>query len=214
MSSGSSRPAESSDRPAPSRRRTLELAGTALSVGLAGCSAPTGSPDYPTVRVSNEPVPVELADVSAEVVRQFDDEAPAEIRVAFTNTSGDERAFSFSASPPFSGLGGQHETRDAFALLVPLESTVHVAARIEGLPAPTEAIPDAPTDGCWLATASLSAHPVSVPRRLAPGETLAETYALLAAPFGEEPCPLSGTYRFESNSYFDERLWGFSAILD
>lgn len=200
--------------PDSSRRRALELAGAALAVGFAGCSAPTGSADYPTVRVSNEAVPVDFADVSAGVVRQFGDDAPAELRVAFTNTAGVEREFSFSASPPFSGLGGRHEERDAFALLVPLESEVHVAAAVEGLPSPTEVIPDRPTDGCWRATAGLSADPVSVPRRLAPGETLAETYALLAAPVGEAPCPLSGEYRFESNSYFEDGLWGFSAILD
>ncbi|WP_137285171.1 hypothetical protein [Halorussus salinisoli] len=197
-----------------SRRRALELAGTTLSLGLAGCTASVRSTDYPTLRVSNEEVPADFADVSATVVRQFGHDAPAEIRIGFTNTTDAEREFSFSASPPFSGLAGRHDDRDAFALLVPLESEVHVAAAIEGLPAPTEVIPDRPTDGCWQAKANLSADPVSVSRRLAPGETLAETYALLAAPVGEEPCPLSGEYRFESNSYFEERLWGFSAILD
>lgn len=202
----------------PCRRRVLRTAGTTVAVSaslaLAGCSAPA-SDDFPEVRVENDPVPVEFVNVQATVARQFDADAPAEVRVAFTNTSGEERAFSFGPAPPFSGFFGRQEGRDAFALLVPLESEVHVAARIEGLPAPTVVIPDGTTDeGCWLADASLSADPVSVPRRLAPGETLAETYALLAAPVGEESCPLSGTYRFESNSYFDERLWGFSVILD
>lgn len=200
--------------PEPSRRQALRSAGMTLSLALAGCSVPGESTSYPEVRVSNDEESVDFADVRATVVRQFDDDAPARIRVAFTNTDDAEREFSFSAAPPFSGLIGRRGNSDAFALLVPLETEVHVAAAIDGLPAPTEVIPDEPTDGCWLATESLSADPVSVPRRLAPGETLAETYALLAAPFGNNPCPLTGEYRFRSHSYFDGNLWGFSAILE
>ncbi|MFC7079827.1 hypothetical protein [Halorussus caseinilyticus] len=63
-------------------------------------------------------------------------------------------------------------------------------------------------------TLSLALAGCSAPRRLAPGETPAETYALLAAPAGDALCPLSGEYRFESHSYFEGDLWGFSAILD
>lgn len=198
-----------------SRRTLLRAAGSAVPLALSGCVGSLDAADFPHLSVSNDDVPVEFADVSATVARQFDADAPAEIRVAFTNTAGEEREFGFSAAPPFSGLGGTHRDREAFALLVPLETEVHVAAAIEGLPSPTEVIPEKPTDeGCWLAEANLSADPVSVPRRLAPGETLAETYALLAAPVGESPCPLEGEYRFESNSYFDGNRWGFSAILD
>lgn len=200
--------------PQCSRRRALRLSGIALSVTCAGCVGSTGSTDYPSLRVSDDEVPVEFADVSATVVRQFDDDGPAEIRVAFTNESDAEREFGFSASPPFSGLNGRTGDRDDFALLAPLESEVHVHASMEGTPPASAVIPDEPTDGCWRATADINAEPIAVPRRLAPGETLAETYALLAAPVGEESCPLRGEYRFESNSYFEDDRWGFSAILD
>lgn len=97
-------------------------------------------------------------------------------------------------------------------MLVPLQSEVHVHATMESTPPPTAVIPDAPAGSCWQAKANLNAEPVEVTRTLEANESIEETYALLASPV-DGSCPLSGQFRFESNSYFERSRWGFTVSV-
>lgn len=181
-----------------------EESGAADSCGDSTMESPS---PYPDVSLRPDPVTDSASvDVCVEAVEPFTDEHPARIAVALTNEADSEQTFDFTVSPPYPPYPAEHE--DAAAELLPIPDYREYVTPRSG-----EFVPEAPTDGCWRALERPGGLDAGISRTIAPGETLREEYALLAAPDGE--CLAPGTYRTEVDSYHPTGgdPWGFEIEL-
>lgn len=178
-----------------------------MATALTGCVArgrdpAGGSSDpstFPSLSVETDAPPDGLA-VDVSVVRGFDADGPARVRIAVENAGGGERTLLFGAIPPFTSLWGEHRTSDARAVLVPIDQTRKAAV-----------IPETPADGTWRATGDLAVNMTAVQVSVAPGERIERTYAVLAGADSDRLRP--GAYRFEADDYAGEGPWGFTVTV-
>lgn len=154
---------------APSRRRVLRLAGTALSASLAGCAGRGDRPGRLTVTPapvpSDEPTPTgrppdagpppsaDAIRLAVSVTAGFSETSPARLEITFHNVG--LRPLTALDGPahvlPFvdDDYAGADEAGDLGLFLVPDDADLTISPG-GGKPAPVEAaLPTAPTDGCW-----------------------------------------------------------------
>lgn len=200
-----------------SRRDWLAACSTALASCIGGCTSRFGS-EFPQLQLEEASISSGEGVYSAELVRQFSKSHPAKVEIAFENTTDEQRTYSFSACPPFSGLYGSPSSDSTYGLvLVPERAGEYVTfyrprdgdSGIEPFERPSEAVPDSPTDGSWQSEGKIDHHPISLSRTISPGDSLTNTYHVLHA-FQKRGCELAESNRFESNSHFDsKKRWWF-----
>ncbi|WP_336038042.1 hypothetical protein [Halobacterium yunchengense] len=134
--------------------------------------------------------PTEDVTVDAAVTEDFSREAPARLRVSFTNDADEAREFTFGSLVPWDTILGEQRDGDASLLLAPSDDVV----------------PDGPTDDCWQATDGVALPAVMRSETLDAGETASATFSLLAA-HDSGDCHPPGTYRFADENYVDGGWW-------
>ena len=166
----------------------------------------------PTVAVAGDAVPSDRqVRIDIEVVEQFSDDAPARLRVRFTNEAPAGREFLFGAVSPFgpvacdaAGGGSVH--------VVPESGTAANAGSY------ADVVPDSPVDGCWRLLDWYDSIDRGILWRADAGETTSTIYAVLSDPESEDCLP-PGEYRFEAE--WGERSdgeevawypWGFTLV--
>lgn len=209
------------------RRTVLSGAGSAFLVPLAGCAdAVWGTTeendhscepqsdadvadndpgeDFPTISVESDESQLEHTNIAVEVVRHFDADGPARLRITFTNTYREARTFEFGPIQPFSDVSGTHVSRDASLLLHP---GAHRGFGME------DDVPEAPENGCWqIPDTMVAVSDLLTTPELAPCESLSREYDLYA--FLGETCLAEGEYRFEDHGVGEIGYeWGFSVFL-
>ncbi|MFT4891112.1 MAG: hypothetical protein ACI9YT_002034 [Halobacteriales archaeon] len=188
------------------RRRQVLAAGVCSVIGIAGCldgSSASGTADstYPEIVVDSDPAP-ESAPVSIDVavVRSFGADHPARIEISLTNDGKREFPALFGPIPPFSTLDGEWIDGTARLLLIPTDDSHK-----------QQVIPGTATDGTWRATGDVAVNATALRVDVAPGETVSQTYDLLAAP-ESEGLP-AGEYRFEAEDYLGRESCGFTVTV-
>ncbi len=186
------------------QRRTFVTAAGACGVAaLAGCLSdpadPAAESTHPTLSVEADPTPDGVA-VTVSVARGFDADGPARLRIALTNDGSDDFSAIFGTVPPFTDLHGEQIGGEGQLLLVP---TDHERKQ--------RVIPDTPIDGTWQATGDVATNATAIITDVPPGETLSQTYDLLAGP-ETEGLP-AGDYRFEVRDYLGQETWGFTVSV-
>lgn len=141
--------------------------------------------------------------------------ATARIEIGFTNDAETARTFEFGSLAPFSDVRGTGPTS---LLLIPNVSGIGVVD--ENGDGDTVLIPDEPGKNCWQAEDGLVLPEVLVTPTVEPGETLRESYDVVAAA-NASGCLPSGDYRFAQR--VDEVIgegeteplsrWGFSLSI-
>lgn len=191
---------------------------------VAGCTGarretqpePTQSPSpVPRLAVkADESPPDERVNWGVTVEEQFSMSTPARIEIRFTNEAGEPRTFEFGSVGPFSEVRGSGPTG---LLLIPNDDGISVGD--ENGDGEFVLVPDEPGDNCWQAEDRLILPDVLWSPTLGPGETLSETYDVVA-PHDASGCLPSGEYRFSqrlrevTGESRTEKLsqWGFSLV--
>ena len=187
------------------RRQFLAAAGAGAAAAFSGCvdgltTGPDGAEQsHPDISVETDPAPGP-ASVTVSVERAFDDDGPARLRIALTNDGDEPLSAIFGTVPPFTGLHGDQVEGDARLLLVPTSNQRH-----------QRVIPDTPIDGSWRATGDVATNATAITKDVPAGETLSETYDLLAGP--ETEVLPAGEYRFEVRDYLGRETWGFTVSV-
>jgi hypothetical protein len=185
------------------RRAFLTAAGACGAAALAGCLgesvAPASGSTHPTLSVETDPTPDDVS-VTVSVLRGFDAEGPARLRIALTNEGSDDLSAIFGTVPPFTDLHGEQVGGNAQLLLVP---TDHQRKQ--------RVIPDTPIEGTWRATGDVATNATAIMTDVPPDETMSQTYDLLAGP-DTEGLP-AGEYRFEERDYLGIETWGFTVSV-
>lgn len=202
------------------RRRYLAVVAASLA-GTAGCLGGAGGGDaadgesFPTVTAAGDDVAADRdAALTVGVEDGFGESSPAALRIAYENVGDAEREVTFAVSPPFPPYAGERTDGDGRLTIVP-----SFREHVDPQPAPEDGgddpfVPAAPADGCWRARASVAGEDIGLTRTVGPGETVAETYSLLAHP-DSESCLAAGSYRFEDPRYFGaDEPWGFEVTLE
>lgn len=144
-------------------------------------------------------MPARDLSATVSVVREFDADGPARIRIELSNDGDRERTPIFGVTPPFTKLRGEQVEGEAEAVLVPVDR-----------PHMVEVIPESP-DGEWRATDDFGVNATAVQVTLSPGDRLGRTYAFLGAADGEGLA--AGEYRFEAEEYAGDGSWGFTVAV-
>lgn len=187
------------------RRQFLAAAGTVSATALAGCFAGTLEPEsgdgstYPSLSVDTDPL-AGPASASVSVVRDFDADRPARLRIALTNEGDDALSAIFGTVPPFTDLHGEHTEEDARLLLVPTDDQRK-----------RRVIPETPSGGTWRATDDVATNATAIMTEVPASETVAQTYDLLTGP--ETDGLPAGDYRFEVRDYLGRETWGFTVSV-
>lgn len=192
------------------RRGFLSTLGVAAATAVAGCTAvrspnsndgtPTdASAPYPSLSVEADPVSDPELSATVSVVRGFDAEGPARIRIELENAGDRERTPIFGVTPPFTELWGERVDGEGRAVLVPVDRP-HMA----------RVIPETGEAG-WRATDDFGINATAVQVPMAPGERIGRTYAFLAA--AETDGLRAGEYRFEAREYAGDGDWGFTVVV-
>lgn len=125
-------------------------------------------------------------DVDVRVGADPTAESPTTIEIELTNESDGAREFGFGSTPPFDS--GRAEEADLYLLDDEEAGSNPTGDRYY--------IPTAMDDDCWRVEHEPSFNDVAIPRELGAGETVSNTYVVLA---GETlSCPIEGSSRFES----------------
>jgi len=186
-----------------SRRRLLATIGSASGVGIAGCLGGDDTPpEYPDITIEPEDSTRENVEFTATVLRAFDNEAPARIRIAFENAGDERQEFIFGPIRPFEIVRATRDSGDERLFLDPESGT-------ELWPS-DDPRPDEPVGGCWKLTDDiLPAIPdITSGATLDPGEELTNEYDVYAGP---DDCLTAGEYRFGPPS--DSYDWGLVVTL-
>lgn len=155
----------------------------------------TPSPGFPEISVSSNRPPAALeVTTTASIIRPFTTESPAVVRVTFTNSASAERAFWFPSVVPFTPLSVRHGSRSAELQLVPPNWRSGIDTNEDGN---FELVPDRPDSGCRQAVDEVVFTAEINLVRLAPCETLSETFRIVGHPTNETCLP-EGTYRTTS----------------
>jgi len=175
-------------------------------LGLAGClgtgESPSeedgngaGTPDgYPGISIETDDNTREDVEFTATVLRGFDDDAPARIRIAFENAGDERQSFPFGYVKPFYGLESKRKGGDEELFLDPGYWRM---------------TPEEPVDGCWkLGDSPHLVNDAAREAELDPGEALTNEYDVYAGP---DDCLAAGEYRFEHSGGFYE--WALVVTL-
>ena len=182
------------------RRGFLTAAASGTLVALAGCLTDAGTASaHPGISVDADPAPDDVS-VTVSVERGFDSEGPARLRIALTNDASEDFSAIFGTVPPFTDLHGDQVGGEARLLLVP---TDHDRKQ--------RVVPETPIDGTWQATGDVATNATAITTDVPPGETIAQTYDLVAGP-DTEALP-AGDYRFEMPDYLGIETWGFTVSV-
>lgn len=191
------------------RRDVLRRAGSALALGLAGCSGPTqdagaatdtatGRTDRATVARSSptQHGSPSAPSMAASAVRQSARDHPARVRATVRNASAETVALRYGATLLFTDHSDHGERRDhvdhgrfAWPEALVLEPVPYVGPWDD--PVQTD-------DGCWRFPADGRTPVQSVlrTRTLAPGESRGVAYDVYTRGI-DRPCLPEGSYRFE-----------------
>lgn len=145
--------------------------------------------DSPNPRVPASAVdipPGASVDVDVRVVADPTGESPTAIEIELTNESDGAREFGFGSTPPFDS--GRAEEADLYLLDDEEAGSNPTGDRYY--------IPTAMEGDCWRVEHEPSFNDVAIPRELGAGETVSNTYVVLAG--RDLTCPVDGSYRFES----------------
>lgn len=160
-------------------------------------SRKTTTPDdgFPHLSVASNTPPAgyEVA-TTARLVRPFTADAPAQIRVAFTNTARAERVFWFGSTVPFTPETVRHGTKPAQLQLVPENKPGGMDTNDDG---DIQVLPGEPTDGCWQAEDEVIFSDERRFIRLGACETATVVFSVVAHP-ANTGCIPRGTYRTTS----------------
>lgn len=138
--------------------------------------------------------------ITASLARHFDATGPAQIEIAVTNDSDEERQFTFLDWAPFPAYTGFHSDEETGLLVVP-ESGYQIDS------------PDGPTGGCWHLDDPPAASDVEETVDVEPCETVADTYDVYHV--SGENCLKEGEYEFEVPDVGEQgHEWGFTVRLE
>lgn len=159
---------------------------------------------FPSVRVEADDSDHEYARIAVKIIRQFDETAPARLRITFTNVSSEQREFEFGPTQPFSEIHGSHKNQQNELVLYPDDEW---GADYYG------EFPDGPSNGCWQFPKKRVGVPqVPTTKELAPCEAVSMEYDLYD--YANETCLVEGEYRFEEGDLGEDGVeWGFSVFL-
>lgn len=186
------------------RRELLTSTGIVFTTGCisnAAHDSPQSSMENRISRVTAVIHPIDHVSLSANVVRQSDQDSPPQVSISVRNTSQAVRSFETGPSPPFDPAVANHLDGDGTLFVVPADGTGFEVPANDGEietqpPAGDERlVPETPTDGCWVAdNSALETYQMARGRSLDPGEVLDRSYVVLAHP-DNEACLPSGRYR-------------------
>lgn len=168
---------------------------------------------YPAVSVTGDPVPSDReVRIGVEVIGQFTESSPAELRLESSNEAPTKREFDFNTVAPFGPLVGHSDTGGRIHAIPSDDSA--------GAGPYTAVVPRSPIDGCWKLADRYPTDYFGLLWPAAPGATTAMTYAVLDDPEADDCLP-AGEYRFEDewgerhpdDDEFVEHSWGFTADL-
>lgn len=154
------------------RRSVLRLSGIVLGSSIAGCSAPSLSPNLT---------------FSAEMVRQQSDEAPARVSATLTNAGSSTVEIGFGPTLLFTDNTAADDLEWADSLVIDPETYIGPWSD----PVRTE-------DGCWRypAEAWRAIQSILEYRELEPQQSIEETYDIYTAA-NASSCLPNGSYRFQ-----------------
>lgn len=194
------------------RRRVLHIAGAGTLGALAGCLNDCELPSdgdisenepgdaFPMVTVDPADSELEAAHITANIIRHFDTDGPAQLRITFLNDSNRERQFVFLNSAPFPAYTGFHSDGETGLFIAPDSS-----AAIDE--------PNKAGDGCWHVHDVPPIDDIEDTVDLAACEAVTETYDIYHAT-GDD-CLKEGEYQFEVADIGEQgHEWGFSLCLD
>ena len=119
-------------------------------------------------------------DLDVELIQEYTAEHPGEIQMTMINEADQVREFEYGPSPL---SHGEHDSVDAYLHAEYSGNTY-----------------DEPENGCWRSLNHLGGEPELTGATLDPGESVSESYELLAAA-DEEYCLPGGLYWFESTLF-------------
>jgi len=167
--------------------------------------------NFPTISVESDKSEIEGVQLAVTVVRNFDEEAPARLRVTFLNDSDETQEFMFGSIQPFSQLGGANEEHEDEQLILIPET--------EGGWSYQGEVPEEPINGCWGLPdeETLLVDDLATSAELAPNETISMEYDVFdegPSPFDEDGsvCLAEGEYRFDDSDVGGQN-WDFSLSL-
>lgn len=205
-----------------SRRDALALAGSALTVGLAGCGTAPSDASSPTVSAPPEPtasptpsvpptrsptadpipdeVPPDAYTFDATVARQFTSAHPARVELTFATTVDWPITIVGGVPPPFSFFWNEPRDDEEFLLTVPdLSGSAFDRHPLGGI----DDLPTTPSEGaCW-------AMDEAVVDLLRTAHTVVEPGEMLTQPFGvydfqydhpDDLCLATGDYPFRNEA--------------
>lgn len=194
------------------RRRILHAAGAGTLTGFAGCLDDCDPPSdgdisenepgdaFPVITVEPDDSELEEAHITINVIRHFDNDGPARLRITFLNDSNREREFVFLDSAPFPASSGFHSDGETGLFISPVNGL--------GVEDPEE-----PTDGCWYVDDVPPIEDIEQMVDLASCQTVTETYNVYNV--AGEDCLKEGEYRFEVTDVGEQgHEWGFSLSLN
>ena len=194
------------------RRRILHAAGASSLAGFAGCLDDCDLPSdgdisenepgdaFPVITV--EPDDSEFGDayIAVNIIRHFDDDGPAQIRITFLNDSNREQEFVFLDSAPFPASPGFHSDGETGLFMGPEDGY--------GIDDP-----EGPTNDCWHIDDVPPIEDIEHIVDLESCEAVTETYNVYHV--AGEDCLKEGEYRFEVTDIGEQgQEWGFSLFLN
>jgi len=207
------------------KRRTL-LAGAGISFSaFAGCLSERSATDgdgrsdqtcsaieddvevgnepgesFPTVTLEADELGVDHLEVSVDLLRHFDTEAPAKFRITVMNDSDEEQILTFLMMQPFPPVAGHHTETGSMLFIDPDEYS--------GME-----VPDDPQNGCWGVEEGYDISDVEDVATVEPCEDISREYGVYSS-LGNSECLEEGEYRFETQDMGEQgNDWGFSLFL-
>lgn len=204
----------------PSRRAALRLAGSVISVGIAGCAGNLDNEKSPTQSTTQSPSPTEspsptrsptesptstpLPDVTLDdfafdvtIVKQVTSQHPARIETTLTNQAGSAITIDDGVTPPWASFTNQVRDDNEWLLLVPdMDESRYDVDALSNL----DALPSTPTsDACW----HVSENVYNLLRQrfttIAAGESVTQPFDVydFQGDKEDDTCLASGDYQFK-----------------
>jgi len=156
---------------------------------------------FPAVTLEADESGVDHLRIAVDLLRHFDNEAPARFRITVMNDSDEEQTLSFLMLQPFPPVAGHHTETDSMLFIDPEEYS--------GMD-----VPDSPQNGCWEVEDGFDISDIEDVATVEPCEEISREYDVYSYR-GNPECLEEGEYRFETQDMGDQgNDWGFSLFLD
>lgn len=158
-----------------------------------------------------QPADEAKVNLEAKFTHQFTEQNPARLQIRFTNKGESSRQFRFGSSPPLSEYAGERIDGGGELVLVP-DNMRNVSIKDQNDDGELRIIPEKPTDSCWQIEDQIIGQDVLVPRTLNPGESVTETYTVLAGA-DNTSCIISGDFQFPAGFEAEAEQFSWKLVI-